>query len=78
MGNRTEYFLTSFDGDSVGTFVGFAVTGLRVGLGVAQSTDNLNVPSAELKPLSSQARKQSVKISLVTKSYTHHTVKVTY
>jgi len=35
-------------GLETGLRVGFAVTGLRVGLGVAQSTDNLNVPSAEL------------------------------
>ena len=46
MGNRTDYKLTCFDGDPVGSSVGFAVTGLRVGLDVAQSTDNLNVPSA--------------------------------
>ena len=35
-------------GLETGLRVGFAVTGLRVGLGVAQSTDNLNNPSAEL------------------------------
>jgi len=47
LSNR-KYFLTTFDGDSVSTSVGFAVTGLRVGFVVAQSTDNLNVPSAVL------------------------------
>ena len=47
-GKQDRLQLTSFDGDSVDTSVGFVVTGLRVGLDVAQSTDNLNNPSAVL------------------------------